>query len=164
MRLIIAALAAILIASNALAKDIQIFVDPSDNFTEITLTDEECPNKFARDKNYHWLYKVRGVKTGCYGDNGKDGAEGVWFYMIFVDGSYRKGRYTLQQITDAIETKRNSTPLVPLPQFQYPQPSQATQVAPPSYTPPTNLTPGLTRGNSDGFNCTPNGSGGFYCR
>ncbi|WP_216245308.1 hypothetical protein [Polynucleobacter sp. AP-Capit-er-40B-B4] len=146
-----------------MAKDIQIFVDPSDNFTEITLTDEECPNKIARDKNYHWLYKIKGVKTGCYGDNGKDGAEGIWFYMVFVDGSYRKGKYTLQQIADAIEAKRHPAPLVPLPQFNYPMPAQ-NNPAPPTYTPPTNLTPGLTRGNSGGFDCTPNGSGGFYCR
>lgn len=30
--------------------------------------------------------------------------------------------------------------------------------------PPTNLTPGLTGGNSGGVNCSPNGSGGYYCR
>lgn len=163
MKYYLIALAAILLSGNIAAKDIQIFVDPSDNFTEITLTDEECPNKIARDKNYHWLYKIKGVKTGCYGDNGKDGTEGIWFYMVFVDGSYRKGKYTLQQIADAIEAKRNPAPLVPLPQFNYPVPAQNTP-APPTYTSPTNLTPGLTRGNSGGFDCTPNGSGGFYCR
>lgn len=148
-----------------LAKDIQTFVDPVDQMTELVLTDEECPRASALKQNYYWMYKVRGVPTGCYGDNGKEGADGVWFYIVFIDGSYRKGRYSFQQISDAIQVRdaRLSNAYLSKNPFTYP----VVPAAPSggySSPPPTNLTPGLTGGNSGGVNCTPNGSGGFYCR